>query len=232
MSQRVFFAHGAWLLALLAALGMVAVQADDEAAVTRLISKLVADGDDEAARTALRRLISRKPPPSEELYGRVRDAFRAAARAASETLDPPDESGTMMHVEGRVVDSSGQPVPGALLYVFHADSTGWYARNGEMDERHPRLFAYLRTDREGRYSFRTARPGGYQKQYGGRYIPEHIHFEVSAAGRTPRRFQLVFRDDPRMDDYWLQWARTQDNPVADVVQRNGTRHCVVDITLK
>jgi protocatechuate 3,4-dioxygenase beta subunit len=199
--------------------------------VARLIAQLEADGSNEAARMALRRLISRDPPPAKGLYERIRMAFRAAARVAPESLDPAGEPGPLMQIEGRVVDTSGRPVPGALLYVFHADSTGWYARDGEMDERHPRLFAYLRADPEGRYSFRTARPGGYQKKYDGRYIPQHIHFEVSADGRTPRRFQLVFSDDPRMDAHWIEWARKQNNPVADVVPRNGTQHCVVNITL-
>jgi protocatechuate 3,4-dioxygenase beta subunit len=208
-----------------------AMQTADESTVAGLIAQLQADGSNEAVRTELRRLVSREPPPPTAVYERIREAFRAAARVAAETLDPPGEPGPVMHVEGRVTDESGRPVAGALVYVFHADSTGWYARRGEMDERHPRLFAYLRTDSEGRYSFRTARPGGYQKQYGGRYIPQHIHFEVAAAGRTTRRFQLVFSDDPRMDDYWTNWAQRLYHPIADVVRRNGTQHCVVNITL-
>jgi protocatechuate 3,4-dioxygenase beta subunit len=137
-----------------------------------------------------------------------------------------------MHVSGRVTDAGGRPVAGALVYVFHADSTGWYARQGEMDERHPRLYAFIRTDNTGRYTFRTARPGGYNKQYEGRLIPQHIHFDVSAPGHTARKFQLVFKDDPRMTDHWLSWAREMKFPVAAVERRDGLQHCVVDIVLQ
>ena len=210
----------------------VAAAQEDEATVSRLVTAVKANPADEATRTALRVLGSRQPPIARELDDRIRDAFRETARVASETLDPPGEAGEVMQVTGRVTDASGQPVAGALVYVFHADSTGWYARQGEMDERHPRLYAFLRTGADGRYSFRTARPGGYQKKYEGRLIPQHIHFDVSAPGKTTRRFQLVFKDDPRMDDHWTEWARKQNFPAVPVERRDGLQHCVVDITLR
>jgi hypothetical protein len=31
-------------------------------------------------------------------------------------------------------------------------------------------------------------------------VPPHIHFEVSAAGRTPRVFEIVFEGDPFITD--------------------------------
>jgi protocatechuate 3,4-dioxygenase beta subunit len=230
-SAALLLALGTAIVLASAASAQRAAGQNDETAVARLLSALKASPSDESTRTALRVLVSRQPPVARDLDERIRDAFRASARVAAETLDPPGEPGEIMQVEGRVTDASGRAVAGALVYVFHADSTGWYARQGEMDERHPRLYAYMRTGADGRYSFRTARPGGYQKSYQGRLIPSHIHFDVSAAGLPQRRFQLVFDDDPRMDGYWREWARRQNHPIAAVGRRGGLAHCVVDISL-
>jgi protocatechuate 3,4-dioxygenase, beta subunit len=41
--------------------------------------------------------------------------------------------------------------------------------------------ALLRTHWEGRYSFRTIRPGSYP----GTRVPQHIHYEVTAEGQAP-----------------------------------------------
>jgi protocatechuate 3,4-dioxygenase beta subunit len=61
-----------------------------------------------------------------------------------------------------------------------------------MGNRDPRLYALLRTDPEGRYSFRTIRPASYP----GTRVPQHIHYEVAAEGHEPRIFEIVFEDDP------------------------------------
>jgi protocatechuate 3,4-dioxygenase beta subunit len=116
--------------------------------------------------------------------------------------------------------------------VFHADSSGAYTRQSEMDESNARLFGFLRTGSDGRFGFTTIRPGGYRKPYDGRWIPQHIHFEISAANKQTRRFQMVFRDDPRMDAYWLAWARRQGNPVVDVMRFGTEQRCSLEIQLR
>src|SRR5688572_21712178 len=61
-----------------------------------------------------------------------------------------------------------------------------------MGNRNPRLKALMRTDGQGRYSYRTIRPGSYP----GTRMPKHIHYEVSAPGHATRVFEIVFEDDP------------------------------------
>ena len=56
--------------------------------------------------------------------------------------------------------------------------------------------ALLRTDAAGRYSFTTIRPGSYP----GTRAPQHIHYEVAAGGHGPRFFEILFEDDPHVDD--------------------------------
>ena len=53
----------------------------------------------------------------------------------------------------------------------------------------------LRTDAEGRYSYRTIRPGSYP----GTRVPQHIHHEVTADGHGTRISEIVFEDDPVMN---------------------------------
>jgi protocatechuate 3,4-dioxygenase beta subunit len=65
-----------------------------------------------------------------------------------------------------------------------------------MGNRDPRLMALLRTDASGRYSFTTIRPGSYP----GTRVPQHVHYEVGAAGHGTRIFEIVFDDDPLVTD--------------------------------
>ena len=46
-----------------------------------------------------------------------------------------------------------------------------------------------------------------------RLIPAHVHLEVSAEGHANRKLQLVFDDDPRMNDAWRRWAADEENPI-------------------
>jgi transcriptional regulator GlxA family with amidase domain len=172
---------------------------------------------------------------------RGRELLRRRASSSSAELAPAGEPGERMVIRGVVRDAAGKPLAGALVSVFHADASGRYTPASAMDERNARLFAFLRTDEEGRYEFATVRPGGYPQPRDdvpadagdARWIPQHVHYEVEASGRAPRRFQLVFRDDPRMTPYWQRWAKEDGNPVIDLVRdHTGVLRGVCDVTLE
>ena len=103
----------------------------------------------------------------------------------------PDEPGERLVVTGRVIYGS-TPIAGASVFVFHTDSQGVYApgRRGPDAELDPRLHGALRTDSEGRYEFRTIRPGSYDNH------AAHVHYVVVAPGYKSRIFELEFQDDP------------------------------------
>jgi len=61
-------------------------------------------------------------------------------------------AGTPLTVTGRVFDTRGRALKGALLDIWHADHTGTY------DNRGFRLRGKLYTDDEGRYTLRTIKP--------------------------------------------------------------------------
>jgi len=105
------------------------------------------------------------------------------------------EPGQRLEVSGVVYAADGKtPVAGASVYVYQTDARGYYRPDNAMGNRDPRLKALLRTDAQGRYSYRTIRPGSYP----GTQVPQHIHYEVRADGVGSRIFEIVFEDDPVM----------------------------------
>ena len=99
-------------------------------------------------------------------------------------------------MRGVIYLSDGKtPAPEVILYVYHTDARGNYspAPGQAHGLRHGHLRGWMKTDRQGRYRFRTIRPAPYPN---GR-IPAHIHPIV----KEPRRNEYyideyVFGDDP------------------------------------
>jgi protocatechuate 3,4-dioxygenase beta subunit len=124
-----------------------------------------------------------------------RDASRVAPKDAPSSAEvaPSGEPGERLEVSGVVYAVDGRtPIVGASVYVYQTDARGYYRPEDAMGNRDPRLRALLRTDAQGRYSYRTIRPGSYP----GTRVPQHIHYEVTAEGRGTRIFEIVFEDDP------------------------------------
>jgi protocatechuate 3,4-dioxygenase, beta subunit len=105
---------------------------------------------------------------------------------------PASETGERLRVSGIVVRADESPIAGASLYVYQTDAEGYYGVKPASDNRNPRLKLFLRTAADGSWSFDTIRPGSYP----GSRVPGHIHFEVSAPGRAPHVFEIVFEGDP------------------------------------
>lgn len=100
------------------------------------------------------------------------------------------EPGAPLLVEGMVYAPDGvTPVPGVVVYAYHTDATGLYARAGGV----PRLRGWMKTDARGHYEYRTVRPA----RYPGAKIPAHVHTQLWGAGYAPQwNKDLEFADDP------------------------------------
>jgi protocatechuate 3,4-dioxygenase beta subunit len=131
--------------------------------------------------------------------------------ASSGRVVPPGEPGQPLRVSGVVVARDGAPVAGASLYIYQTDHEGYYGVKPASDNRNPRLKLFLRTDAKGAWSFETVKPGSYPN---GR-VPPHIHFEVSAAGRTPKIFEIVFEGDQYVTDEMRGNPAFSVRPIAD-----------------
>ena len=113
-----------------------------------------------------------------------------------------DREGVPLRLELTVVDASTcQPIPGALVDVWHCDAAGIYSGFAQQaeDAHHGRQgtarrdSTFLRglqsADGEGQVRFQTIFPGWYS----GRVT--HIHFMVHLGGRTAVTSQLYFPDE-------------------------------------
>jgi protocatechuate 3,4-dioxygenase beta subunit len=114
-------------------------------------------------------------------------------------------------VSGRVTGPAGEPVPGALIDVWHADAEGFYDVQRPDPAAAGSLRGLLRADAEGRFWFRTIVPRYYPIPVDGPvgrllaamarhpYRPAHIHFIVSAPGYAPVTTHVFAEDSPYLD---------------------------------
>lgn len=157
---------------------------------------------------------------------KLRDALRAHARESDVTMVAADEPGDPLHVRGVVRDADGKPVAGALLHVFQTDHTGHYVPGG-LDESNPRLFAWLRTDAEGAFGYRTIRPAPYGGVAGS--SNQHVHVEVFVADKPVGMDRLGFADDP----HWTKRGEAPPRWVRSVVRgASGIAEVRQEITLR
>lgn len=126
-------------------------------------------------------------------------------------LDDGSEEGEVLFMEGRVLDTDGEALPGATVEVWHADTKGNYSIFDPTQSKF-NLRRTIVTDGEGRYRFRTIMPSGYAcppegptqqlldalGRHGQR--PAHIHFFVRAEGHRHLTTQINIADDPLVND--------------------------------
>ena len=128
--------------------------------------------------------------------------------------------GQVIHVMGRVLDVRGEPVAGAHIEIWQANRHGRYThgsdRNTQPLDPNFEGFGLQTTDAQGRYHFKTIKPGGYPATPDW-MRPAHIHFEVSDA-RNKLVTQMYFDGDPFNDkDRYLQASWNKDALIAKVL---------------
>jgi protocatechuate 3,4-dioxygenase beta subunit len=89
-------------------------------------------------------------------------------------------AGKIVHVTGRVLNPKGEPVKGAKIEIWQANTYGRYSHPSDPYDApiDPNFQGYtiLTTDSEGRYRFKTTKPGAYPatKTW---TRPPHIHVD-------------------------------------------------------
>jgi len=110
--------------------------------------------------------------------------------------------GERIFVHGRVVGEDGRPVCGALVEVWQANAAGRYRHKVDQHSAplDPNFSGAGRalTDHEGRYWFKTIKPGPYPwGNHHNAWRPAHIHFSLFGAGILSRLVtQMYFPGDP------------------------------------
>ncbi len=131
----------------------------------------------------------------------------------AELENDPDENKHMerLYVHGKITDTAGEPVPGALLEVWHCNDKGLYSYfdSSQSDYNFRRG---IRVGEDGEYRLKTVVPPGYSCPPGscterlmaslGRHgsRPAHIHFFVTAPGYRKLTTQINIEGDPLLHD--------------------------------
>lgn len=92
-----------------------------------------------------------------------------------DTLPNFKNKGLKIKVTGTIYQNDGKtPVEDVILYIYHTDQNGIYATRGGKagwGKRHGYIRGWVKTGKNGRYTFYTLKPGAYPS---GR-ISAHIH---------------------------------------------------------
>ena len=101
--------------------------------------------------------------------------------------------GTVLYVTGRVLDTSGKPVGGAVLELWQANAFGRYIHPADSDSSGPldpdfQGYGALRAGSDGTFRIKTIKP----PPYSGR--TPHIHFIVAGAN-TRLTTQMFFEGE-------------------------------------
>ena len=128
-------------------------------------------------------------------------------------------------VNGRIMTAPDcKPLAGAVIEIWQADVRGEYSQVSRERKDDPRclLRATLKSDADGRYSFRSVLAG----EYPGR--PSHIHYRVSMNGYRTLVTQLYFNPERGVDA--ARVAKLTRTIAAD--GKRGDYQATFDITLE
>jgi protocatechuate 3,4-dioxygenase, alpha subunit len=95
-------------------------------------------------------------------------------------LTVPGIAGTIITIQGRILDADRMPVPDAVIEIWQANSFGKYAHpeDEQVKALEPGFSGFGRcpTDRDGNFIFRTVKPGTVPSST---EIPQAPHINVS-----------------------------------------------------
>jgi protocatechuate 3,4-dioxygenase, beta subunit len=111
---------------------------------------------------------------------------------------PGRAKGQILYVTGRVTNPKGEPVPGARIEIWQCNAAGKYAHGADTTTAplDPNFtgFGIVTADKDGRYRFKTIKPGAYPVSKTA-WRPPHIHVDI--AGKQSRIIsQIYFPGEP------------------------------------
>lgn len=144
--------------------------------------------------------------------GVVRSDIRRSIGRASATA-----AGVVLDVQLKIVDgSTGTPLPGAAVYLWHTDRDGLYSMYNESVADENYLRGVQAADGSGDLRFRTIFPGAYDGRW------PHMHFEVfesarrATTGRNARKIsQLALPEATCREVYATSGYRQSLSSISD-----------------
>lgn len=118
---------------------------------------------------------------------------------AIDTLPGFEDNEPKVKITGTVFQKDGKtPAENVILYIYHTDRNGIY-QPGEnpisWEKTHGQYRGWLKTDKDGKFTFYTFRPAPYPKAQ----EPEHIHIYVKEPRTNPYYLDsYFFKSDPKL----------------------------------
>ena len=117
--------------------------------------------------------------------------------------------GTLLYVTGRVLDTGGRPVNGALLELWQANAFGRYVHPADSDSSgafDPDFQGYgrLRAGADGQFRIKTIKPAPYSGR------TPHIHFIVAGASARLTTQMFFEGESGNERDGLYQYLRADD----------------------
>jgi protocatechuate 3,4-dioxygenase, beta subunit len=119
--------------------------------------------------------------------------------SATDTLPGFENNEPKLKISGTVYRQDGQtPASDVIIYIYHTNRRGVYETKGDETgwaKRHGFIRGWVKTGKDGKYTFYTFRPGGYP----GGEAPEHIHITVKEPDKNEYYLDdFLFADDPKL----------------------------------
>ena len=126
----------------------------------------------------------------------------------TDTLPDFNDPGPKIEISGIVYKRDGKtPAPGVIIYIYHTDQKGIYAKQGNETgwaKRHGYIRGWVKTNKDGQYKFYTLVPASYPNSNN----PKHIHPTIK---------------EPEYNEYWIDEFVFDDDPLLPEKERNKSR---------
>jgi len=128
------------------------------------------------------------------------------------------KEGERLIITGKVMDNRCQPIKGAILDVWQANSTGEYDNEGFT------LRGKVKTNNDGTYLIDTIIPNEYAA--GDITRPGHVHLKVGAPNQPILTTQLYFEGDPYLS------GLEDKSLILKLTDENGTKKAHYDFVIE
>ena len=122
----------------------------------------------------------------------------------TDTLPDFNDPGPKIEISGIVYKRDGKtPAPGVIIYIYHTDQKGIYAKKGNetgWGKRHGYIRGWIKTNKDGYYNFYTLVPASYPNSTN----PKHIHPVIK---------------EPDYNEYWIDEFVFDDDPLLPEKER-------------
>lgn len=128
---------------------------------------------------------------------------------STDTLPGYENSGPKLKIFGTVFKNDGiSPAQDVIIYIYHTNRKGIYQTTGNETgwaKRHGLIRGWVKTAKDGKYTFHTFRPASYPDGS----EPEHIHITVK---------------EPEKNEYYLDDFLFEDDPILTKSKRNKSEN--------